>query len=451
MNHLQINGVIMIPLPTTSEIAAVFETADGAPPSHRHITVTERAGALQNIDYDSMHCDPMCYALIRPCGETGWHIDMPIQGVRQTKIRNTVSMREYVLYRIAVRGNGPAGDFNPVINAGKLTQQLFVDYYCRIEGDRLKYIRKEQTKLRVETYIGLTDALRVRAEQGELRVGRIVVLPSSFIGSPRNMMQNYHDAMALVRKFGKPDLFITLTCNPTWSEIADIIHPWETPNNRPDIVVRVFHAKVKELIRLICKVEIFGAVKAFLYTVEFQKRGLPHIHLLLTLEENFKFRNSEEIDKVISAEIPKSSQKELYELVKTHMVHGPCGHLNPSCVCMQKGKCKKDFPKSFIEETKENVNGYPLYRRRDNGTTITKRINGEFVYVTNQFIVPYNPFLLLYFRAHINVEICSSVRSIKYIHKYVYKGHDCCNIEVAVENDTLNHDEISVFSICWTK
>lgn len=186
-------------------------------------------------------------------------------------------------------------------------------------------------------------------------------------------------------------------------------------------------------------------MKAFLYTVEFQKRGLPHIHLLLTLEDNFKFRNSEEIDKVISAEIPKSSQKELYELVKTHMVHGPCDHLNPSCVCMQKGKCKKDFPKSFIEETKENVNGYPLYRRRDNGTTITKRINGEFVYVTNQFIVPYNPFLLLYFRTHINVEICSSVRSIKYIHKYVYKGHDCCNIEVAVENDTLNHDEISVF------
>lgn len=67
-----------------------------------------------------MHCDPMCYALIWPCGETGWHIDMPIQGVRQTKIRNTVSMREYVLYRTAVRGNGPAGDFNPVINAGNL-------------------------------------------------------------------------------------------------------------------------------------------------------------------------------------------------------------------------------------------------------------------------------------------------------------------------------------------
>lgn len=127
-------------------------------------------------------------------------------------------------------------------------------------------------------------------------------------------------------------------------------------------MVRVFHAKVQELIRLICKVQIFGAVRAFLYTVGFQKLGLPHIHLLLTLDDNFKFRNPEEIDKVVSAEIPDPSNEELYKLVKTHMVHGPCGHLNPSCVCMQDGKCKKVFPKSFIGETKENENGYPLYR-----------------------------------------------------------------------------------------
>jgi len=188
-------------------------------------------------------CTLMYYTLIWPCGETGWHINMTIEGVCQTKIRKTITIQEYVLCRIVVRGNGCAGAFNPVINAGKLTQQLFVDYYCRIEEDRLKYIRREQTKLRVETYVGLTVALRVRTEQEKLRVGRIVVLPSSFIGSLRNIMQNYQDAMVLMRKFGKPDLFITFTCNPAWPEIADSIH-WETPNNRPDIVVRVFHAKV---------------------------------------------------------------------------------------------------------------------------------------------------------------------------------------------------------------
>lgn len=57
--------------PTTSEVAAVFETADGALPSHRHVTVYERQKRLQNIDYDSMHCDPMSYTLTWPSGEPG--------------------------------------------------------------------------------------------------------------------------------------------------------------------------------------------------------------------------------------------------------------------------------------------------------------------------------------------------------------------------------------------
>jgi len=51
------------------------------------------------------------------------------------------------------------------------------------------------------------------------RIGKMIILPSTFIGSPRNMLQNYQDAMAIVSKFGKPDLFITMTCNPKWREI----------------------------------------------------------------------------------------------------------------------------------------------------------------------------------------------------------------------------------------
>lgn len=49
----------------------------------------------------------MCYALIWPCAETGWPIDMPIEGCRRTKVRQTVTMREYILYRIAIRGTPP--------------------------------------------------------------------------------------------------------------------------------------------------------------------------------------------------------------------------------------------------------------------------------------------------------------------------------------------------------
>jgi hypothetical protein len=52
------------------------------------------------------------------------------------------------------------------------------------------------------------------------------ILPSSFSGNPRTMQQNYQDAMSIVRKNGKPDLFITMTCNPEWPEIKENLKPW---------------------------------------------------------------------------------------------------------------------------------------------------------------------------------------------------------------------------------
>ena len=60
--------------------------------------------------------------------------------------------------------------------------------------------------------------------------------------------------------------------------------------------------------------------------------------------------------------------------------------------------------------------------------------------------MPYNPYLTKKYNAHINVEVCSSVKAIKYLFKYVYKGYDCANIEFK-ENTTgtLQWDEITAF------
>lgn len=129
--------------PTCSEVAAVFESHDGAPPSHRYINVYAKDGGSKTLDFDSMHCDPLSYVLIWPCGEPGWHISMPAGRERKTEKRKNISLREYVSYKLMIRGCPPKGNFNPLIYAGKLTQQLIVDYYCRIEGDRLKFIRNQ--------------------------------------------------------------------------------------------------------------------------------------------------------------------------------------------------------------------------------------------------------------------------------------------------------------------
>lgn len=433
--------------PLTNEVAAIFQTSDGGPPSTREFRVYPRNQPTFRINHDSMHCDPMTYPLIWPRGETGWHIAMKHNGVRRTPIRDSLTMREYICFKMTVRGEGPSGDFNPVLNSGRLTQQLIVDYYCRIEGDRLKFIRNQQKRLRADTYMGLSDAINRRAEAEGLRTGRMVILPSTFSGSPRNMMQNYQDAMAIVRKFGKPDYLITMTCNPAWPEITTSIQRYDRPENRPDIVVRVFHAKVQELCNLLRTSQIFGSVKTLIYTIEFQKRGLPHVHLLLGVHERFKLREIEDIDGVISAEIPDESQDTvLFDLVSRHMMHGPCGLLNPLSVCMRDGVCTKGFPKEFQDVTKENQRGYPLYMRRDNGRAITKTVNRAHVELNNSYVVPYNPFLIKYFRAHINVELCSSVQSVKYIYKYIYKGHDCANIEIRADGtQQISNDEVTTY------
>ena len=122
------------------------------------------------------------------------------------------------------------------------------------------------------------------------------------------------------------------------------------------------------------------------------------------------------------------------------MAHGPCGVLNTKSVCMVDGKCSKDYPKEFHDRTILCHDGYPLYRRRDNGRTVQV---GS-VEVDNRWIVPYNPYLSKKYCSHINLEACTSVKSVKYLFKYVYKGYDCANIQVTASNE-FTHDEVTTF------
>ena len=69
---------------------------------------------------------------------------------------------------------------------------------------------------------------------------------------------------------------------------------------------------------------------------------------------------------MICAEIPDPVQfPRLFACVMTKMIHGPCGKVNPNSPCMEDNECNKKFPKDFVEETLENFNGYPHYRRRN--------------------------------------------------------------------------------------
>ena len=195
---------------------------------------------------------------------------------------------------------------------------------------------------------------------------------------------------------------------------------------------------------------IFGETKCWLYSVEWQKRGLPHAHILIWLKEKIR---SNDIDKVISAELPNpETDPMLFKLVGKNMIHGPCGAVNSNSSCMVNGKCSKRFPKELIKETRTGVDGYPLYRRSkptEGGYTtkinVSKYNTNTEIEVDNRWVVPYNPLLLKMFEAHINVEWCHSVKSIKYICKYVHKGSDQAVFQVLNDNQIL--DEVQAFQI----
>lgn len=67
-----------------------------------------------------------------------------------------------------------------------------------------------------------------------------------------------------------------------------------------------------------------------MYTIEFQKRGLPYAHFLIILSNDYKLLTTEAYDNISKVEIPDANTKYLRSLVLKHMMHGPCGNLNPT-------------------------------------------------------------------------------------------------------------------------
>ena len=100
-----------------------------------------------------------------------------------------------------------------------------------------------------------------------------------------------------------------MTCNPQWPEIRNILQPGETVQDRPDLVARVFKLKKDEYLADIIKRKIFGEIAAYLWVIEFQKRGLPHIHILLILADQRKTMFAKEVDKLTYAELPPSPEE----------------------------------------------------------------------------------------------------------------------------------------------
>ncbi|XP_045823935.1 uncharacterized protein LOC123916509 [Trifolium pratense] len=430
-------------VPCIDEVAALIVDDFDSSENGRDIIVRERDGYLQKIHETHAKYIPLQYPLLFPFGEDQYDETLrrnilTVTGTVKKRVR--VTLREFIAYRLQER----VLENSILLHGRRLFQQFVVDLYSMIESQRLSYIRFNQAKIRADFLAGVEEAVG-RGDIIGSSLGSRVVVPSSFTGGRRYMFNNCQDSMALCKKFGYPDLFLTVTCNPKWDEIQR--HLSKSRNHapyRPDISCRVFHVKLKEMMKDFKKGHFFGRLVASVYTIEFQKRGLPHAHILLWLDKRDRLDSPASIDSVICAEIRDENLfPKLYYVVSRFMIHGPCGKDIEYSPYMKNYRCSKFYPKKFVKQTTFDERGYPIYRRRDLGVTVLKKE----IQLDNRSVVPYNPSLIMKYQAHVIIEFCNKSNCIKYLFKYITKGVDRVTATLEVDDDEVV-DEIKQFYDC---
>lgn len=228
------------------------------------VFIYSKTGLPQRISKLHPSYMPLMYPLLFPYGEAGWSPQLQIHNQSSGQDKNLTNNMFYN-YQIHDR----LGVYSLLLRGRRLFQQYLVDAYTFIEQSRLDYIEHHQQQLRSEYVTDIYDALS-RGDTDTPVIGRCVFLPASFVG-PRYMYKHYQDALAICRVHGKPQYFITFTCNVKWPEYRRYTSTIGQGNiqDRPDIIARVFRIKVDALVDFLKEDKTFGDVdarKLFIFT-----------------------------------------------------------------------------------------------------------------------------------------------------------------------------------------
>jgi hypothetical protein len=241
--------------PTVSEVSALI-VGDVDYASCRDIILERQSDRLKRIDEFHPAYLSYQYPLIFPYGEDSYRRGTKLREEPDVEItkRNRLTIMDWLSFRIQMRQS----EAQTLLSSRRLFQQFLVDGYTMMESERLAWIINNQSKLRVSKYRKLNDDNNT----GE-KVGKRVILPSTFVGGKRYMDGLYFDGMAISAAVGFPDLFITFTCNPNWPEIRRLLANKNLkPQDRPDIISRVFKIKFDELMKDLTKKHLLGKVVA---------------------------------------------------------------------------------------------------------------------------------------------------------------------------------------------
>ena len=406
-------------------------------------------GQPRRLSFRSPLVLPLVYPVAFPRGSPGWS---PHLGV---------TIRHYFAYTMQRRD--PRRAVQPTardwpLRVGKLTQQLWVEMWALTLVSIISGASSPtaQTQMMADTYQNVAARADSIANSGSGGAGvvprggrRIVIPPSVLTGCPRDMQRRYKNVMVMVSAYGMPNFLVTLTCNPNWPEIVDSLPPGTAVIDAPDIVSRVFRAKLDLLLAMLDGKHgqpLLGHLNGYTSVVEFQARGLPHAHMLLWLRDHVDIDNVGQyvqaflpdvgVDATDNTDAARQGVRHLRELVLAHQVHHHgrrCGHYG--CSILANGeRCGVGYPMPFSErdELVEIGDGITAlhYRRPYESVHVYHTHNGQRRReVRSDMVVPYNAALLAMWQGHVNMEMVRSAKSVKYLLGYIFKGQHRASIE----------------------
>ena len=271
---------------------------------YRDIILTFRnTTGLKRIFETHPHFDDLHYILFFPWGRPhGWSV--------RDKMDYGRTPRAHYKYRFIER----VGEPNYIFRGKLLYQKFLIDMYSKVLMQQLRWLSKNQDKIRGAAYQDFKDIADGVIPNPE-QMGKLIILPSTHKGSNRFMRELYHDFMAVVRVHGPPTLFVTMTCNPNWPEIKECLFDNESATDRPGIANRVFQQRLLRMVDDLYKHGVMGRAVAKVYVIEFQKRGLPHAHILIFLRPEDIPHSTDQVDRLVSSEIPDPAVNPKYVYV----------------------------------------------------------------------------------------------------------------------------------------
>ena len=417
--------IMLLDTGNSPEIAAIlnYNNMTQSQVNPRKLIVVRHNGQNQTIVATSRFWEPLAYPLFFPHGTYGWGIP---GGNAITMSRN--NDEDFLHTAEDIRGDD-VRNFDGVVEGGepgevtttqlwhyrihllreerfhlfgRLTNEYLVDMFSRNLDCHLAYIQQNQNHVCAEE----------AALMGEQNIpdSENVYLPASFLGSWRWASNQISDCLAIAAAMGGPTFFITITCNSEWDEIKSRQGLGQDHTDIPIDVVCVFKRKLTLFEQSLTTMFPHSGGQVYtIHSVEFQKRGLPHAHILTKFRAQCVTPN--DIDSIVSAEIPEDAEDA--RLVLTYMVHHhPPDDKPMSKYCQRTGKdgkhyCRFGYPQPLQPTTTIDDLGKVHYHRRNPG---------------DEWIVPYCLPLLRKFKCHLNFECANTSHLFQYLFKYIHKG-----------------------------